>query len=549
MRRRTTSESGAALVLLLGITATLAILAATAVFVLANQQGATAAERAHGQSFNYAEAGLDSAVMAVRTTTWPAASAAFPQATLTAAYDASYPSGSRPPLTVKVYDNQATINEAITWDQGGPAAPNTPDGKLWVEASVTYGGKTSRVRTLIGQVNSTSGLTLPKAAFYTDGNISTSTGDVFALNAAGQPDTTKAAAVFAQGKFTGGWGTNLWPAGSNPSPSGATTLDVKTNGTVTAPELGWSNKAGTGGVPALSTYLPQTTIDTLAAQAKQGTPTQANANGTVANAALISQLQLNQGKTTDVPYDLVVNGNLSLASGTANFRSLYVTGNLSVGSAGAMHATSLYVGGTFTVSGTDKTQTCGPTYVAGNVSWNSNASVETTDYLDSSKAPAPLYVAGSFTSSAGPFYHKLGPTYVGGAVTFSGNNAQILCPLFVTDGKITTSGSCTIGTVADPVMLVGLNDTDGTATSIDLNGNGMITGLIVNMDGGVNLGNSGTPYLVRGAVFSTGDITYTNGGCQVCYDPNAMGNLDVTASTSTTNAVPGTWQELSPNGN
>jgi hypothetical protein len=547
--KRHTSESGAALILLLGIVATLAVLAATAVFVLANQQGATAAEQHHDESFNYAEAGLDSAVMAVRTTTWPAANTAFPQSTLTSAYDATYPSGSRPPLTVKVYDNQATVNEAITWDQGSPTAPNTPDGKLWVEATATYNGKTSRVRTLVGQVNSTSALTLPKAAFYTDGSINTSTGDVFALNAAGQPDTSKAAAVFAQGKFTGGWGTNLWPSGSNPSPSGATTLDVKTNGTVTAPELGWSNKAGTGGVPALSTVLPQTTIDTLAAQAKQGNPTQANANGTVANAALISQLQLNQGKTTTLDYDLRVNGDLNLQSGTANFRSLYVTGNLTVGASGAMHATALYVGGTFTVAGTDKTQTCGPTYVGGSVSWNSNASVETTNYLDATAAPAPLYVVGNFTSSAGPFYHKLGPTYVGGTVTFSGNNAQILCPLFVADGKITTSGSCTIGTVADPVMLLELNDSDGTATSIDLNGNGMITGLIVNMDGGVNLGNSGTPYLVRGAVFSTGDITYTNGGCQVCYDPNAMGNLDVTASTSTTNIVPGTWQELSPSGN
>jgi Tfp pilus assembly protein PilX len=540
-------ESGSALILLLGITATLAVLATTAVLVLANQQGATAAERTRDQSFNYAEAGLDSAVMAVRTTTWPAASAAFAPGSLTAAYDATYPSGSKPPLVVKVYDNQATVNEAITWDQGGPTAPSTPDGKLWVESKVTYNGKTSRIRTLVGQVNLTSGLTLPKAAFYTDGNISTSTGDVFALNAAGAPDTTKAAAVFAQGKFTGGWGTNLWPAGSSPSPAGATTLEVKTNGTVTAPELGWNNKPGTGGVPPLSTYLPQSTIDTLAAQAKQGSPAQANPNGTVANATLISQLQLNQGKTTTLDYDLRVNGDLNLKSGTANFRSLYVTGNLTVSSAGAMHATSLFVGGTFTVSGTDKTQTCGPIYVGGNVSWNSNSSVETTDYLDATKVPAPLYVAGSFTSSAGPFYHKLGPAYVGGAVTFSGNNAQILCPLFVTDGKITTSGSCTIGTVADPVLLLGLNDTDGTATSIDLNGNGMITGLIVNMDGGVNLGNSGTPYLVRGAVFSTGNITYTNGGCQACYDPNAMGNLDVTATTSTTTVVPGTWQELPAN--
>ena len=219
--RMSARERGSALILLLGITATLAILAATAVFVLANQQGATAADRTKDQAFNYAEAGLDSAVMAVRTTAWPAASAAFAPSTLTSAYDATYPSGSRPPLTIKVYDNQATVNEAITWDKGGPASATTPDGKLWVEAVVVYNGKTSRMRTLVGQINSTGSFSMPAAAIYTDANVAFTSGggDAFGIkypdpnSTTWVADTDKNAAIYAGGSFTGNWNTDLSPNG------------------------------------------------------------------------------------------------------------------------------------------------------------------------------------------------------------------------------------------------------------------------------------------------------------------------------------------------
>ena len=53
-----TSQRGAALILLLGITATLAILSTTLVFVLVNQQRATANERSRTQSLYAAEAAL-----------------------------------------------------------------------------------------------------------------------------------------------------------------------------------------------------------------------------------------------------------------------------------------------------------------------------------------------------------------------------------------------------------------------------------------------------------------------------------------------------------
>jgi len=55
-------QRGAALILLLGIMAALAVFAASLVMVLANQQGATAAERSRKTSLYYAEGALDAAV-------------------------------------------------------------------------------------------------------------------------------------------------------------------------------------------------------------------------------------------------------------------------------------------------------------------------------------------------------------------------------------------------------------------------------------------------------------------------------------------------------
>ncbi|NLE22317.1 MAG: hypothetical protein GX624_06015 [Actinobacteria bacterium] len=550
--RRTTRESGAALVLLLGVIATLAVLAATAVFVLANQQGATAADRTRSEAFNYAEAGLDSAVMAVRTTTWPAPGGAFDQATLRAAYDATYPPGNRPALTIKVYDNQATVDEAITWDKGGPTSATTPDGKLWVESSVAYNGKTSRVRTLVGQVNSTGSFSMPAAAIYSDANVAFTSGggDAFGIKYPSEastswvPDTDKNAAIYAGGNFVGNWNTDLAPNG------GAATLQIKTNGTVYNPKLKINPAvAGSGGVPPLSTVLPQATIDTLKAEAMAGNPTKANPGGTIADAALIAQLQRTSPQTYNATTDLVVDGDLKLGGGESwfNFRSLYVTGNLTLNGNTHTNATAIYVGGTFTISGPSGTSQFGPIYVRGNVNWGGALTIKTTDYTNPAAEPGPIYVGGSFTSAGGPFQHVFGPAYVQGAVTFSGNNAQILCPLLVSPGAITTSGSGGFGTVDDPMILLGIDDGTAATRAIQLSADAVLTGLVINVDGGVNLNNDGDgTFFIRGAVMSTGDVRFTNNG-NVGYDPRALANLQITAATTTTTVVPGTWQELPAN--
>ncbi len=547
--RRLRSESGTAMIMMLGIAATLAVLAAAIVGVTANTQATTAAVGTHDAALDYAEAGLNSAVLAVRTQAWPASGGSFAASDLAAAYNATYPAG--PALTVQVYDDQNPVNKAITWDKGSPTSATTPDGQLWVQAAVTFAGETAVVRQEVGQVNATGAFQVPAAAIYTDGsvNFTGGGGNVFAVTASGAPDTSKSAAVEAGGSFSGNWSTSLSPTG------GAPTVAIDTNGTVTNPKVGISTPvAGTGGVAPLSTVFTPANVATMTAEAQAGSPTRADAGGTVVGSTLLNQLQSTSPQTYSATTDLVVNGNLTLGGGTStfNFKSLYVTGNLTLNGNTTTNTTSLYVGGNFTISGPSGTSQFGPIYVGGNVDWGGSLCEQTTDYTSSAAAPGPMYVGGSFTSQGGPFSDVLGPTYIAGAVTFSGNNASILCPLLVTPGNVTTSGSGSFGTTGQPMVLLGLS---GSTAPMNLSANGLFTGLLVNMGGGVNLNNSGVSvppngysFFVDGAVMATGDVDFTNNG-NVGYSPSVLANLQITAATTTTNALPGTWQELGPTGN
>ena len=541
-------QSGMAMIMMLGIAATLAVLAATTVMVTANTLHSTAAVRTQNSALDYAEAALSSGVLAASTQTWPSGGGAFSPSALTAAYTNTYASG--PPATVVVYDDQNPVNKAITSDQGSPTSATTPDGKLWVQAAVTFNGQTAVVRQMVGEVNATSSFQVPQAAIYTDGNVNFQGGggNVFAVTASGAPDTSKSAAVEAGGNFVGNWSTSLSPTG------GAQTVAIDTNGTVTNPKNGISSPvAGTGNVAPLSTVFTPANVATMTAEAKAGSPTAADANGTVVSSSLLNQLQATSPQTYNATTDLVVNGSLTLGGGTSafDFKSLYVTGNLTLNGNTNTNTTSLYVGGNFTINGPSGTSKFGPTYVAGSVNWGGALNEQTTDYTNSAAAPGPLYVGGSFTSQGGPFSDLLGPTYVAGAVTFSGNNASILCPLFVTPSNVTTSGSGNFGSTTQPMVLLGL---PGSTAPMSMSANGVFTGLLVNMGGGVNLNNSGVVvppnnyyFFVDGAVMATGDVDFTNNG-NVGYSPSVLANLQITAATTSTNVLPGTWQQLSPSG-
>ena len=178
--QRHTGESGAALILLLGITGALAILAAISVMVLTNQQGATAKDRSHKTSTYYAEAALDSAVNAAKGKTDVATANFLTSEEMAVNYDAACPDG--PDVIYRVYDNQTPVNTAITATRASrethgprrqgvdrshdfllgqgdpPASPGGPDHGTVVQA-------------------------LPKAALFSDANInSNGSSDVYAVN-------------------------------------------------------------------------------------------------------------------------------------------------------------------------------------------------------------------------------------------------------------------------------------------------------------------------------------------------------------------------------
>jgi hypothetical protein len=126
----------------------------------------------------------------------------------------------------------------------------------------------------------------------------------------------------------------------------------------------------------------------------------------------------------------------------------------------------------------------------------------------------------------------------------------------VTPGVVTTGGSGSFGTVAQPMVLLGL--AGSTSHTMQFSSDATFTGVVINMAGGVNLNNDGNqqppnnyPFFVDGAVMATGNVEFTN-NANVGYNPtvlaNAASQLPVQIGTTTTSVLAGTWQQLSPNG-
>lgn len=552
--QRLKSQRGAALVLVIGITAALAVLAATAVLVTVNTQHATADTRAHATALDYAEAALNSGVLTVTTQPWPATGGSFSDSELKAAYVTTYPSG--PGANVVTYDNQNPVNKSIKVD------PSTGgDGTVWVEAWVTYNGQTARVREMVGQKNSTVPFSYPKAAIYSDSNVifDKGVGNVWAINADGSLDISKTIGVYAGGNVTGNNSSSTF----NPVGGGPATVSVNYNGTYT--NLPVINPTLIhGGVPALNTVVTPANVTTMTTLAKSGDPTQAKSTGTVVAATTISGNTSYGGVNGASAGDVVVNGNLVMSAGTRYFKSLYVNGSLTQNGGGTFNATALYVRDTLTIgnNASGKWQ-IGPTWVGRDFVILSGGTIQTTDWTGAAPygtTPGPLYVGGNLNEGSGGAYNfSWGNTYVGGNVTFEGNSGTVLCPLMVTSGVVNTAGggsAVVFGTVDQPMVLLGL--AGSTAGTMTFTANATFTGVIINMGGGVTLKNNGNPqppnnynFFVDGAVMATGTVEFAN-NANVGYNPtvvaNATDNFPAQIGTTTTSVLSGTWQQLSPNG-
>jgi hypothetical protein len=274
----------------------------------------------------------------------------------------------------------------------------------------------------------------------------------------------------------------------------------------------------------------------------------------------------NTGVTNSFGSTWVV-GNMSTtstATSSNNFLALWVDGTLTLNGTTTTYTKALRVTGDFTISGPTSVNKFGPIYAAGNVNWGGAASVQTLDYTNSDpmQDPQPMWVGGVYTRNGGPFNDIYGNSFVVFRVnvTSSTGHSTIMCPLLATTEMITTSGNVDFGTMVTdvnhpaprPMTLYMVCDNDGYYTqTANWGSTGQFTGLIVLMEAGIDVttGNVSAPAIVGSILSIGGDAGVTlEGNAQVAYCQDvidAVSGTLVTTST-TTQVVPGSWQELSP---
>ena len=150
-------QRGSSLIMLLGITVTLAVLASALVVMIANAQHNTSRERSQAKSFHVAEAALDAA-MANISPKWPSATPVpFPTATFQAEYapalgeTAEYPGpagGPIPAVSVTYFDNQDWSGNGRIGVEDGQFDRNG-DSKMFIVTQSGVLKRASRVQALV----------------------------------------------------------------------------------------------------------------------------------------------------------------------------------------------------------------------------------------------------------------------------------------------------------------------------------------------------------------------------------------------------------------
>jgi Tfp pilus assembly protein PilX len=590
-------EDGFALIMLIGIVAALAMLAATLVFMLDNQQHATAKSRETHTSLTYAEAGLSSAANAVEgTNSWLTAAYTDSSNTgMNAGYYQTYNSTpGAPTVTYLVYDNATPVNTAVHWDANG-------DGMVWVEADTTYLHRTSRVRELVS--SSTKVSILPKAAAWTDTDMDLNgTSNIYGVQNDGTADDSGApyvTTVMVGGAFTGTSSTTLAYPGHSVQSLGLQVNNVPTSGKLTGVP---TNVTFTqGGVGLLSDYFDQ------AHQAALMTESQAAIIGKAAGNTMFDAAGTSVTKTT-TPYttwtattsttwtaptntdyvvpascntgDLVM-GAASGQASTYNFNKLYVADDLTITGNTTVNTTGLYVGGDLTITGTTAASVVdklGPVYVGGKVyiegAKNSNATtLSVSTATTASSTPGPMFCkilsvdgdSGSnstydTTNKPGPTNITLGVIWVDGdagtgdiAVNFAGPSAvasTVMCNLLATTEQTHSSGLVNVGTLTQPMIYFMQCDNDGLySNELHWDSTGTYTGLMILFEAEAEI-TTGTlnGALLEGCPYKqnsdTGtDLTMNN--ATICYNQTVINNCTSdNLRTTTTGVVPGSWQQL-----
>jgi hypothetical protein len=145
-------EKGAALVMVIGVIATLAVLAAAVVLLTGNAQSNTQRDRNRAKAFNVAEAAVDYALYKIGTT-WPLAADVTFTSAEKSAFLARCPSSEFGNVDVSIiyFDNYDTngdgsITRADGWPRDGNGATRPGDGLIYIEAQASVGGRKARIQ-------------------------------------------------------------------------------------------------------------------------------------------------------------------------------------------------------------------------------------------------------------------------------------------------------------------------------------------------------------------------------------------------------------------
>lgn len=419
MVSRLTREDGSALILIIGVIATLAVLTTALVIMTGNLQSNTAGERQRNKAFNVAEAGLD-AIQYTLGSSWPS------QADMTPTIDtndfrAQFVTSEFPDpqtgefISVDYYDNLDPVDPNVHWD-------SNDDGIMWIESQANVGKKKARIRTEIERQVVGVQTIMPGVAVYSGGDITlTGSSKVLSPSQGGQPTSglytandlslSNDSCIVQAAKVIGGWERKPAYMGGN----------VYYGSTV----------------PPLSQFMPPDVVQSLT-ESSQISPN----SGTQVSNSTPGMTSWPYGVSFSTP--CYCTGNLNIgAEGTYNFTSLYVAGNFTIGGNTTVNCTSLYVGGYLSVGGGANTQSFGPTFVNGNVTFGgyqhfnipllvTNGAVDVGgsqfvggDGVGTNPPPCLLLMTGSnknFNYSGNCRFYGL-VCNMGGTVTISGSNA------------------------------------------------------------------------------------------------------------------------------
>ncbi len=233
--QRLHSQQGAVLIMVIGVVAALAILAATLVAVTLNAQSGTSKDRKRAKAVNVAEGSVD-AVLAQMSAGWPATSAqTIDTAALASTVRGLFPTGGldgnpNPPAgqsfdRIFVYDNSDTNHDGRI-DRLDAPYDSYADGVMNVEVQTNVGGSKAGIVTQVTAAKTTLDFR-PNTSFYgknltIDGvNKNKSAIGIVSTAPAGATADAITSGVFSPDKaYTYGCGANI-----NPMENSTLTLD------------------------------------------------------------------------------------------------------------------------------------------------------------------------------------------------------------------------------------------------------------------------------------------------------------------------------------